>query len=142
MARGDGLGRVFNIVPTADAVEVNLVGASAVSFVLVGADTYTLNESIGAAGTPQALSCISRYSTNANANGSTAWVDFDLEAEGDPVSEIEVTAGVAVFTVRADQLTDGYTHVSVSGAATGLVTAITHDLLAGRKPSNLPPLGA
>jgi hypothetical protein len=33
---------VFDIVPTADAVEVNLRDCSAVTFVCVGADTYTV----------------------------------------------------------------------------------------------------
>jgi len=138
MARGDGLGRVFNIIPTADGVEVNLRDAGAVTFVCVGADTYTLQESVGAAGTPQDLPIVERVYANANADGSTAWTLAEQAASKDVV----VAAGVKVFTVRADELTDGYTHVDVSSAATGLVYAITHDLHTQRKPSNLPALGA
>lgn len=138
MARGDGLGRVFNIIPTADGVEVNLRDAGAVTFVCVGADTYTLQESVGAAGTPQDLPIVERVYANANADGSTAWTASDQAASEDVV----VSAGVKAFTIRADELTDGYTHVDVTGAATGLVVAIVHDLHTQRKPSNLPALGA
>jgi len=138
MARGDGLGRVFNVAPTASGVEINLVGASAVSFVCVGDDTYTLQESVGAAGTPQNLAVIERYHRNLSAAGANAWVDHEQAAAATVDAD---SAAVTVFSVRADQLTDGYTHVRVN-STTGLVTAITHDLLAGRKPSNLPPLGA
>jgi hypothetical protein len=138
MARGDGLGRVFNIIPTASGVEVNLRDAGAVTFVCVGDDTYTLQESVGAAGTPQNLAVIERYSTNASAAGASAWVDGEQAA----AATFDPNAAVGVFTVRADQLTDGYTHVDVTATATGLVYAITHDLHTQRKPSNLPALGA
>lgn len=138
MASGDALGRVFNIIPTADGVEVNLKDAGAVTFVCVGADTYTLNESVGAAGTPQNLAVIERVSANANADGSTVWTNADQSA----AATVVTTAAAVVFTVRAEQLSDGYTHVDVTSTSTGLVYAIAHELHVQRKPENLPALGA
>lgn len=141
MARGDGLGRVFNIIPVADGVEVNLRDAGAVTFVCVGAsDTYTLQESIGAAGTPRNLAVIERVSEATASDGSVAWVDREQAAAATVVAG--ATDVVSVFTVRADQLSDDYTHVDVTSTSTGLVYAITHDLHTQRKPSNLPALGA
>lgn len=138
MASGDALGRVFNIIPTADGAEVNLKDAGAVTFVCVGADTYTLNESVGAAGTPQNLAVIERVSANANADGSTVWTNADQSA----AATVVTTAAAVVFTVRAEQLSDGYTHVDVTSTSTGLVYAIAHELHVQRKPENLPALGA
>lgn len=141
MARGDGLGRVFNIVPTADGADINLRDAGAVSFVLVGvSETYTLQESVGAAGTPQDLAVIERVARNTSATGDAAWTETEQAAAATVATG--ATDAAAVFTVRADQLSNGYTHVNVAGAATGLVYAITHDLHTQRKPSNLPALGA
>lgn len=141
MASGDGLGRILNIIPVADGVEVNLKDAGAVTFVCVGAsDTYTLNESVGAGGTPQNLAVIERVSVNANADGSTAWTNGDQAAAATFVSGAGEAVGV--FTVRAEQLSDGYTHVDVTSTSTGLVYAIVHELHVQRKPENLPALGA
>lgn len=143
MASGDGLGRVLNIIPTASGVEVNMRDAGAVTFVCVGADTYTLAESVGAGGTPQDLAAITRYHANANADGSTAWTRVPATGQTDPaVDNIVVAAGIVAFTVRAEQLTDGYTHLDVTAAATGLVYAIVHDLHVQRSAENLAPLGA
>lgn len=142
MARGDGLGRVFNVIPIADGIEVSLEDAAAVTFVctLTDGDTFTLAESVGAGGTPQALACIERYHTNTEKDGSTAWTRVEQAAASTVV--IGTGVDVAVFTVRADQLTDGYTHVDVTSTSTGTVVAIVHDLLVQRSAENLPALGA
>lgn len=142
MARGDGLGRVFNVIPVADGVEVNLRDAGAVTFVgtLVDGDTFTVQESIGAGGTPRNLAVVERYSTSTAADGSATWTDVEQAAAATVV--IGTGVDVAVFTVRADQLSDGYTHVDCSSTSTGTVVAIVHDLHTQRKPSNLPALGA
>jgi hypothetical protein len=142
-ATPDGLGRVFNVIPVADGVEVNLRDAGAVTFVctLVDGDTFTVQESIGAAGTGRDLDVITRYSTSTAADGSVAWVDVERDTP-DAAVTIGTGVDVAVFTVRAEQLSDDYTHVKCTSTSTGTVVAIAHDLHTQRKPSNLAPLGA
>lgn len=138
MASGDGLGRVLNIIPTADGVEINLRDGGAVTFVGVGADTYTLQETQDAAGTgAQNLAVIERVSSNASAAGASAWANADQAA-----AATVVTAAAAVaFSVRAEQLSDGYSYLRVTSTGAGLVYAILHDLHPQRKPENLPALG-
>lgn len=135
MAGMEGLGRVFNIIPTADAVYVDMTKCSAVTFVCVGADTYTLNEAktIGG-GSAQNLLKWDHWYTNAGAVGVTAWV----EASDATPAAAAIIAANAVLTVGADDLSDGFTHVDMVSTGAGLVYAITHDLVVQRDPANLP----
>lgn len=138
MASGDGLGRVLNIIPTADGVEVAMVGAGAITFIGVGADTYTLQECTDAAGTgAQNLAVIERVSSNSSAAGAAAWANADQTA----AATVVTTAAAVAFTVRSEQLSDGFDYVRVTSTSTGLVYAIVHDLHVQRKPENLPALG-
>src|SRR5882757_1326943 len=51
MSGMEGLGRSFNVVPTAaDTTYINMAYASGVTFVCVGADTYTVQSSATASG--------------------------------------------------------------------------------------------
>ncbi|PXY27429.1 hypothetical protein [Prauserella muralis] len=135
----EGLGRAFNVAPTADGVWISLVDSSAVAFVGVGADTYTVQSASDAAGTGAAdLAVVDHYAANANANGSTAWTEEEQAA----AAAVTIAAGVAVIPVLASQLPAGHTHVRCSSTATGLVTAITHDLNVQRAPANLPAVSA
>lgn len=138
MASGDGLGRVLNIIPTADGVEVNMKDAGAVTFIGVGADTYTLQEATSAAGAgAQNLAVIERVSSNASAAGASAWANADQAA----AATVVTTAAAVAFTVRAEQLSDGFSYLRVTSTGAGLVYAITHELHVQRKPENLPALG-
>ncbi|WP_322501820.1 hypothetical protein TR631_33860 [Streptomyces rochei] len=131
----EGLGRTFNVVPTADGVEVNCRDTSAVTFVCVGADTYTVQEAQDAAGTgARNLAVITHYYENASAAGANAWTKA-TQAAG---AAVTTAAAVAVIEVSTKSLADGYTHLKCSSTATGLVTAITHDLTVQRDPRNLP----
>lgn len=134
----EGLGRLFNVVPTADAVEVDLRDAAGVTFICVGADTYTIQEHQGAAGAGQDLLAWDHWFTNAGAVGATTWV----EATDDTPAAAAVIAANAAVYVGATELSDGYTHVSCASAAGGLVVAIVHDLVVQRSPANLPALTA
>lgn len=133
----EALGRLLNIVPTAAGAWVSLRDATGVTFVCVGADTYSLDEATDGAGSGnQDLAVIDRYQENDNADGSTGWT-LESQTAG---HELVTGDAAAAFHVDAAQLSAGYTHVQVSVAATGLVYAITHDLAVQRSPELLPAL--
>jgi hypothetical protein len=133
----DGLGKAFNIVPTADGVWINLRDASAVTFICVGADTYTVQDASAAAGTGAAnLAAIDHEWTNAGAVGATQWVKVAAHA----ATASLVVAANAAFTVDEASLRDGFKYVRCSSTAAGLVYAIVHDLKVARDPGNLPAL--
>jgi hypothetical protein len=135
----DGLGRVFNIIPTADGAWVNLRDAEAVTFICVGADTYTVQDASSSAGAGAAnLAAIQNEWTNAGAVGATAWVRVAPHAAANNL----VVAANAAFTVDAAQLRDGFKYVRCSSTAAGLVYAVAHDLRVQRDPGNLPALAA
>lgn len=135
MSGQEGLGRLFNVVPTADAIEVNLKHASGVTFLCVGADTYTIQESTSAAGAgAQDLLAWDRWYTNAGALGATAWV---LAEDSTPAAAAAIAANAAIY-VDASELSAGFDFIQCNSAAGGLVVAIVHDLTVQRAPQNLP----
>lgn len=133
----EALGRLFNITPTADGVFVNCQHARGVTFVCVGADTYTVQSSATAAGGSD-LDVVTHWYENANANGSTAWTKH-----ADQVADAAVvtTAAAAVIHVDTASLPDGHKYVKCTSTSTGLVYAVAHDLMVQRTPANLPALG-
>lgn len=138
----EALGRLFNLIPTADAVEVNLRDAGAVTFLCVGAnaETFTLAEALDGAGTgAQSLATITRYYANSAAAGVTAWSLVQIAAGA--VVTTTTALPVAVIHVSGTELSDGFDFVRVSSSSTGTVVAIAHDLAVQRDPANLPALG-
>lgn len=142
----EGLGRLFNIVPTADAVEVSLKDARGVTFVCVqggaSAETFTVQEAQDAAGTgAQNLAVIEHSYNNANVDGSTAWTEVDELSSGSAVAAVSVAIGeVKAIYVSANSLSDGFGYVSCAGGASGLVYAIVHDLAVQRRADLLAAL--
>lgn len=131
----EALGRLFNVVPTADAVEVNMALCTGVTFVCVGADTYTVKQATDAAGTGAAnLAVVDRYYTNTSAAGAAAWV-LATQAAG---AAVTIASGIAVIEVDATSLGDGFTYLRCDSTAAGLVVAILHDLNVPRDAANLP----
>lgn len=140
----EALGRLFNIIPTAEDVAVKMKDCSAVTFVCIGGnnETFTLVESkAGASG--QTLATLDHVYRNANAGGTAAWTRSSVLNAGAQVGVVTtVTANpVAVFTVEDAELSDGFTHLEVQASSTGLVIAIPHDLTVQRAPQNLPAAG-
>lgn len=140
MSGQEGLGRLFNIVPTAEDVAINLAYGSAVTFVCNGAnaETFTVVESIAGASTAS-LACIDHYYKGA-AVGASTWTK-DSAPTSTSVVTTTTAAPIAFITVRGEQLSDTKTHVEVQASASGTVTAILHDLYVQRDPANLPALG-
>jgi hypothetical protein len=131
-----GLGRVFNVVPAASGVHIPLTSAQAVSFVTFeddGSTIATIKESIGG-DSEQALDC-DVYPHKAPGVGGT-WTAM---AEQDDTLDLgdDTTNDCMVFTVTANQLSSGYNCVEVTVDG-GICVAIVHDLVAPRKPANLP----
>jgi len=133
----EGLGRIFNVVPTADAVEIDLRNAAGVTFICVGADTYTIREAQSGTGTGvQDLLAWEHWYTNSGAVGATQWVEA---SDSTPAAAAVIAANAAIY-VDAKSLSDDFTHVQCNSTAAGLVVAIVHDLNVQRDPALLPVL--
>lgn len=134
-----GLGRVFNVIPAASGVHIPLTNATAVSFVTYeddGSTIATIKESIDGA-SEAALDCdVHPYKAPGIGGTWTAMAEqddtLDLGVSGD-----DATNDCMVFTVSAEQLSDGFNCVEVTVDG-GICVAILHDLVQARKPSNLP----
>ncbi|TVZ96516.1 hypothetical protein [Streptomyces sp. BK340] len=139
MAGMYGLGRVINVIPIAAGNAFKLRGASAVTFVCTGNDTFTVTASSSFGGSYSSPgNIITRKATCTATNGTAAWVESTQAAS----NAVTIASGTVVFSVLTSQLADPNDYVKVSVGGSGLVTAILHDLIVQRKPSNLEILGA
>ena len=134
----EALGRLFNVLPVADDVYVDLAKAGGVTFigVLTTGDTWTLTEQKADGSGDQVLSTITRWHSTATVGA--AWVLHTLAAN----SAITSTSSedVVCVEVEAVELSDGYTQVKLASTSTGIVIAIQRDLHFPRKPANLPAM--
>lgn len=145
-ARGEGLGRVFNVVYSASGLDIPLTKATAVSFVSfldagTQALTFTQTDSTGV-NSEIDLNIFSQDPANAGSRvhagpavGGT-WEQEDDGSDTNTYTHADATNDTVVITVRAEQLADGYDRVQCT-AATGTCVAIIHDLVVQRKPGNL-----
>jgi hypothetical protein len=148
----EGLGAVFNVIKTADGLDIPLTNAGAVTFVFgdagTGAAIATVTQTDSTSVNSEADLNVFTVSGVEGSNGvSRAFVGPDVGGtwteNGDAVFadntfdlSDETTNDTGVFTVRASQLSDGYDQVQVS-VDTGLCFAIIHDLAVMRDPANL-----
>jgi hypothetical protein len=147
-ARGEGLGRVFNVIYSASGLDIPLTKATAVSFVSfldagTQALTFTQTDSTGV-NSEADLEIFTFGGTTAPATESRihkgpavggTWTEAAATADS-VFTNADATNDVVVVTVRAEQLSDGYDRVQCT-AATGTCVAIVHDLLVERNPGNL-----
>lgn len=133
----EGLGREFNLIPTADAKFVNLAHCGGVTFIGVGSDTYTVQSSASASGGAD-LDVVESWHELSAADGSVAWTKH-----ADQVADAAVLTSAAACAIYVDgkSLPDGHKYVKCTSSSTGLVYAIVHDLDVQRTPANLPALG-
>lgn len=146
-SRGEGLGRVFNVIHQASGLDVPLTKASAVSFVsFLDAGTQTLTftqtDSTGVnseidlnifSQSPENLG--SRVHAGPGVGGT--WVEKDDGSDANAFNlTTDATNDTVVITVRAEQLSDGYDRVQCT-ADSGTCIAIIHDLVVSRAPGNL-----
>jgi len=135
----EALGRLFNVLPTADDVYVNLKDWGGVTFVGVNAagETWTLTEATDAAGTGAAvLATITR--AHASATVGAAWALVTQAAASTVVTSASQDA--VVIEVDDYELSDGKSWVKLTSTSTGTVVAIVRDPKSARKPSNLAAL--
>ncbi|KUN03150.1 hypothetical protein AQI95_24645 [Streptomyces yokosukanensis] len=139
MAGMYGLGRVFNVIPIAAGNAFKMRGASAVTFVCTGNDTFTVTASSSFGGSYSSPgNIVTRKQTCTATNGTAAWVEATQAAS----NAVTSASGTVVFSVLTSQLADPNDYVKVSVGGSGLVTAILHDLVVARKPANLEVLGS
>jgi hypothetical protein len=138
MPAQEALGRLFNVLPVADDVYVNLAHAGGVTFVgvLAAGDTWTLTEQKADGSGDQALATIERYYT-AETVGA-AWVKRTQAAASTVVTTS--SQDVVVIHVAPEELSADYTQVKLASTSTGTVFAIVHDLKVRRAPENLPAM--
>src|SRR5690606_27295804 len=128
-------GRLFNLAPTATGKWVNLRNATAVTFVCVGADTYTLQEASDVSGTgARNLAGIRDYYESAAADGTAPWT----RSKQPDSHQLTTDAAVAVFSIPVARLSKGYTHLAVTADDSGAVTAIVHDMVVHRPIERQP----
>jgi len=135
----EGLGFKFNAIPIAAGVAVSMKGCTGITFICTGNDTFTITVSDAFAGsyaTPGNI--LTRKVTNTATNGTAAWVETTQAAS----NAVTIASGTTAIHVPANALPDDKVYVKCSVGASGLVTAITHDLVSQRKPANLPALSA
>jgi len=148
---GDGLGRVFNVINSADTLNVPLTKAAAVTFVSFLADgtqtlVFTQTDStlvnseidlnIFTVGGVTAPNGESRIFAGPAIGGT--WTDVTASASADNTADGATAANdTMVVTVRAEQLSDGYDQVQCSATGGATVTAILHELAVQRGPANL-----
>ncbi len=134
----EALGRLFNVLPVADDVYIDLAKAGGVTFVgvLTTGDTWTLTEQKADGSGDQVLATITRYHTTVTVG--SAWVLSTIAAN----SAVTTTSAQDVVCIEVDatELSDTYTQVKLASTSTGIVIAIQRDLFYPRKPANLPAL--
>lgn len=152
MASGDGLGRVINVIKTASGLNVPLTRAGSVTFVFgdagVGAAIATVTQTDSTGTNAEIDLNIFTVGSTVGSNGESrayvgpdvggTWTENGAADFTDNTFDLsdETTNDTGVFTVRAEQLSDGYDQVQVT-VDTGLCMAILHDLHVQRKPGNL-----
>lgn len=148
MAGMEGLGRALNVIPIAAGAGMKVRGASAITFVCTGNDTFTLTIASSFAGsyvapptTALGGGMIHDYYTSSATNGTAAWALTAL-ANGSYVNAVTIASGVVAFTIFTSQFTDPNNYIKCSVGSGGLVTAIHHDLMVQRAPANLEIMGA
>ena len=138
----DALGRLFDIVPVADGVFINVTGVGNVCFlgILAAGDTWTLQEATAASGgTEQNLAVITKSYVQTTGAGADTWTKLTQAANAAEVTSSAQDA--VVIEVDTTALSAGFDFLKLTSTSTGTVTAILTDLKVQRKPENLPARG-
>lgn len=137
----EALGRELNVVPIAAGRGLSMRDCSGILFVCTGNDTFTLTLATTFAGSysqPTNWNPIVRKYTNTATNGSAAWVKATQTAS----NAVTIASGTVAFEVLGPMVPDTYVYVKCSVGASGLVTAILHDLTYQKTPANLATVSA
>jgi len=138
----EALGRLFDIVPVADAVFINVKDCGGITFVgvLAAGDTWTLQEADAASGgTEQDLVVIDHSYVQTTGAGADTWTKLTQTAAATEVTSSAQDA--VVIHVDVEELSDGFKFLKLTSTSTGTVTAILTDLKVQRAAANLPARG-
>ena len=149
MAGMQGLGRLFNVVPKANGVAINMSQCSAVTFVFNNDDTATLTTATTFAGTYRAYNYFTPnwvpiavgYTNADNGVGTGSWVKVTQTAASTFITATDIAG---TFTVFGSEMPAGYDYLKctlTTNDGIGLV-AILHDLTVQRGPANLAVVSA
>lgn len=141
MAGMEGLGRLVDVIPIAAGNAFKFRGCSAVLFVCTGNDTFTINVgSVFGTVTTNPGNIITHFYQRSDTNGTHAWTKQTQTASN---AVVQANSGyTTAFEVLTSMLSDPNDYIKVTVGASGLVTAILHDLTVQRKPANLEVLGS
>lgn len=149
MSGMEGLGRVLNVIVTADTVGFSMTECSAATFIVKasGASSLALTSAKTFSGsydnfsTANGFSQPTRWYQATAADGTVAWTKNTASWSTATITLAGTTGYVSVFTVFGSQMADGYKYLK--GTCTnGTLTVITHDLTVQRTPANLAKLSA
>jgi hypothetical protein len=135
----EGLGRAINVVPIAASAGLAMKGATGVTFICTGNDTFTLTAAPSFAGSYTSPgNIIVRKYTNTSTANTAKWVLATQTA----AAAVTISSGSVAFFVSADSLPDLATYVKVTPSGSGLVTAVFHDLTVKRSADKLAIISA
>lgn len=137
----EALGREINVVPIAAGVALSMRDCSGILFVCTGNDTFTLTLSTtfgGSYSQPTNWNPITRKYTCAATNGTALWVKATQTAS----NAVTIASNTVAFDLLGTMVPDAYVYVKCSVGASGLVTAILHDLTYQKTPANLAKVSA
>lgn len=145
----EGLGRVFNVVHTADTVGFNISECAAVTLIVKasGASSIAVTAAKTFAGsydnftTANGFGQTPRWYQATAADGTVAWTKQVSSWSTNSLTLAGTTGYVSVVTIFGTQIADGYKYLKVT-CTNATVVAITHDLEVQRTPANLAKLGA
>jgi hypothetical protein len=145
----DGLGRVFNVITTADTKPFSMRDCSAVSLVVKasGASSIAVTAAKSFGGsydnftTANGFGQTNHWFQSTASDGTAAWTRQVSSWSSNSLTLAGTSGYTSVVTIYASQMADQYDYLKVT-CTNGTLVVITHDLLVQRKPSNLAILGA
>jgi len=145
----EGLGRVFNVITTADTHAFSMSECSAVTLVVAssGASSIALTAATTFGGsytnftTANGFGQTTRWYQSTTAVGTAAWTKQTSVWTTNSLALAATTAYVSAVTIYGSQMADGYKYLKVT-CTNGTLVVITHDLTVQRTPANLAILGA
>jgi len=151
MAGMEGLGRVFNVVASADNKPFRVDLNSAVTFIAVASSTattsltFTASKTFGGSyvawTTANGFTQPDHWYQQTVGDGTVAWTK-QTASWASQVLTIGATSGyVSAVHIFGSHLADTYKYINCDATNASLI-AIVHDLTVQRKPVNLALLGA
>jgi hypothetical protein len=149
MAGMDGLGRVFNVITTADTVGFSMKECSAVTLIVKasGASSVAITAAKTFGGsydnftTANGFGQTNHWFQTTSATGTAAWTRQTASWSSNSLTLAGTSGYVSAVTIYGSQMADQYNYLKAT-CTNGTLVVITHDLTVQRKPANLAILGA